>query len=283
MTKTGRPQAPPEWSLAQSYGFGPFVTFVEYELEDGTTRAWHSRRHRKADLVSEERGRGHASPRTWWIASLFAIGATCFAVGSTGAWTGLVSASTDASTFFVGSIFFTVAAYLSFAEVAGTPTTLGRGNRRSVRLFSFQPQRIDWWATSVQLVGTLLFNLSTFNAMVSDLDARQIDQLVWWPDLGGSVCFLLASYLAWAEVCHSAGRLRFGDVSWWIVIVNLAGSILFGLSAVGARIILATGEERNANLVSFGTFWGAIGFLVGAVLLIPEARRGLGGNSAVVA
>jgi len=119
--------------------------------------------------------------------------------------------------------------------------------------------------------------------MVSDLDARQVDQLVWWPDVGGSVCFLVASYLAWAEICHSAGRLRVNDVSWWIGIVNLAGSILFGLSAVGARIVLSTGAERNASLVNFGTFWGAVGFLIGALLLIPEARRGLGDSSAAVA
>ena len=206
-----------------------------------------------------------------------------FAVGATNAWTGWVSPTADAATCFVGSIFFTTAAYISFAEVGGTPQVLGRGSRRAVRLFPFQPHRIDWWATGIQLLGTLLFNVSTFGAMVSDLDSRQAEDLVWWPDVGGSICFLVASYLAWAEVCHSAGRLLFKDVSWWIVVINLAGSIMFGLSAVGARVVLSTGDDRNADLVNVGTFWGAIAFLLGAILLIPEARRGLGSGSAVVA
>lgn len=271
---------PPEWRVSATAGLGPFVTFVEYEIDDGTIREWQSRRHRKVDLVASEAHRKSVPSRTWWISALFSIGAACFAVGATNARTGWVSPIVNAATFFVGSIFFTTAAYISFAEVGGTPEVLGRGSRRAVRLFSFQPHRIVWWATGIQLFGTLLFNISTFDAMVN---ARQVEDVVWWPDVGGAICFLVASYLAWAEVCHSAGRLLFKDISWWIVAINLAGSILFGLSAVGARVISSRGDEWNAGLVNAGTFWGAIAFLIGAALLIPEARRGLGEGSAVVA
>jgi hypothetical protein len=65
-----------------------------------------------------------------------------------------------------------------------------------------EPHRIDWWAAVVQFTGTLPFNVSTFDAMSQHLSASQADRLVWTPDALGSVCFLGASGLAWAEVSH---------------------------------------------------------------------------------
>jgi hypothetical protein len=82
----------------------------------------------------------------------------------------------------------------------------------------------------------------------------------------------VSSYLAWAEVCHGAGRLKFRDVSWWIVVLNLLGSIAFGVSAVASKYV-APGEVRNIALTNAGTWLGAVCFFVGAVLLVPEARR----------
>ena len=70
------------------------------------------------------------------------------------------------------------------------------------RVFVFQPDRIDWWATAVQLVGTLFFNMSTGNALRMDLTAKTAHQHDWRPDAFGSICFLVASALAWFEVCH---------------------------------------------------------------------------------
>lgn len=268
-----QPTTPPGWRPGARSGFGPFVSSVEFELEDGSRQLWHSRQHRKSDLVAAEQGISRVPARTWWIAILFSIGAACFAVGSAQTWVDFVSDEDALRVFFIGSIFFTAAAYLSFEEVSGTPSELGDGVRREVRIFSFRPVRIEWWATAIQLLGTLFFNLSTFDAMRGDLSARQSNELVWWPDVAGSVCFLIASYLAWAEVCNSAGRLRTGDVSWWIVLINLVGSVLFAMSAVGAEVVASSGAVRNADLVAVTTFGGGISFLVGAALLIPEARR----------
>jgi hypothetical protein len=64
-------------------------------------------------------------------------------------------------------------------------------------------RRIDWWATAVQLLGTLFFNVTTFTALDAHLTAKQSDLVVWTPDALGSICFLVASQLAYAE----AGRL----------------------------------------------------------------------------
>ncbi len=37
-------------------------------------------------------------------------------------------------------------------------------------MLTIEPGRIDWWATLVQLVGTVFFNLSTWDAMQSGLE-----------------------------------------------------------------------------------------------------------------
>ena len=70
-------------------------------------------------------------------------------------------------TFFTGSLFFTAAAFLTYREAvdAGPHQPVVARRRFSV----FQPSRINWWATAVQLAGTVFFNVSTGIAMVSDL------------------------------------------------------------------------------------------------------------------
>ena len=90
------------------------------------------------------------------------------------------------------------------------------------------------------------------------------------PDALGSVCFLVASGMAWFEVCHGWTAWSPGDLSWWIVALNLTGSIAFGASAVAAYIVPSTGQLLNVELSNLGTFIGALCFLAGALLLLPE-------------
>jgi hypothetical protein len=52
--------------------------------------------------------------------------------------------------------------------------------------------------------------------------------------------------------------------------LNLVGSIAFGVSAVAAKLVHGATQPRNIELVNLGTFLGAICFLVGAALLLPE-------------
>jgi len=144
---------------------------------------------------------------------------------------------------------------------------------RLATLLRWHPHRIDFWASLVQLVGTVCFNVSTLAATRTGLDAAAARHLVWAPDVYGSVCFLVASWLAYAEV--NAGVLPRPDRSWgWrIAALNLAGSLAFGAAAVGARYVCAATEPANVTLVNFGTFAGAVCFLVGAVLLPVESLR----------
>ena len=53
-------------------------------------------------------------------------------------------------------------------------------------------------------------------------------------------------------------------------LANLIGSIAFGVSAVAGYINPATGQLHNAERSNLGTFIGALCFLVGALLLLPE-------------
>jgi hypothetical protein len=47
-------------------------------------------------------------------------------------------------------------------------------------------------------------------------------------------------------------------------------SIAFGASAVASYVVPVSDQPRNVTLMNLGTFVGALAFLVGAVLLLPE-------------
>jgi hypothetical protein len=157
-------------------------------------------------------------------------------------------------------------------ECISTPGNVAPDAARHSRLFAFEIRRIDWWATVVQLAGTLFFNASTLFALDAALSAKREDLVVWSPDALGSICFLVASQLAYAEAGHHWISWNPRDAGWRIAALNLLGSILFGLSAIAGWVVPATGDVLDAALDTSGTFWGAICFLIGAALLLPEAR-----------
>jgi hypothetical protein len=275
------PEVPEGWTLVSTRGMGPFTSEAILRRPDGVEVEWTSRRQRKHQglrLVHPGAGtpteRVPVARRTWWIASLFAVGSLCFAVGALPAYLDRVSARTDGITFFIGSLCFTAASYLCFAEAANSPDSVLAGPVRTGRFrpASWRPHSVDWWSTGVQLVGTLYFNVMTFLALYDSWTVDQERRLVWRPDVMGSICFLVASYLAWAEVCNSAGRLRIRDLSWWIVVLNLLGSVFFGISAIGAFVLPSTDDVVSLRWDNGGTILGAVCFLVAAVMLVPEAR-----------
>jgi len=248
---------------------GTPATFVDHVLPDGSVVRWGSRRHRK-HLRDGAAGSTWWAPRSrgWWIGVLFAVGSLLFAVGAVPSYASSAGARWDNVTFFIGSLFFTLAAFLTYREaVDAAPPADNPGHRR---FFVYQPRRIDWWATGVQLIGTLFFNISTGTAIAADLSAQAAHQHVWRPDAIGSVAFLVASTLAWYEVCHGWAAWRPASWSWWITLVNLAGSVAFGISAVAAYVNPVTGQVRNVDRANLGTLIGALCFLLGAVLLLPE-------------
>jgi hypothetical protein len=125
--------------------------------------------------------------------------------------------------------------------------------------------------TAIQLLGTVFFNVTTFTALDAALSPKRADLVVWTPDALGSICFLVASELAFAEAGHAWLSWRPRSMGWRIAAINLLGSVFFGISALAGWVEPATGDLVNAALDTSGTFWGAICFLAGAVLLLaPE-------------
>jgi len=255
---------------------GAPMTFVDRVRTDGVIVRWESRHHRKHQHPAVGSTWWAPRARGWWIAILFAIGSLLFAIGSVPAYASAAGAVGDTVTYFVGSLFFTVASFLSYREaVDAAPAQLNPAHRR---FFVFQRGRIDWWATAVQLAGTLYFNVSTGLAMVIDLSAQAAHQHVWRPDAIGSVCFLVSSALAWYEVCHGWAAWRPRSYSWWITLLNLVGSIAFGISAVAGYINPVTGQVHNAGRADTQTLIGAVCFLIAAVLLLPERTQPVSGQ-----
>jgi hypothetical protein len=256
---------------------GPFATHVIWRRPDGVPVSWSSRVHRKhsSKLSRPEHTGVWWAPRraSWWIGVLFAIGSTCFLIGPFPGFEQLVGSGADGMVFFVGSIFFTSAAFLQWLEtINADPGPALR--HRSLRVLTFEPRRIDWWSSGVQLLGTLFFNATTFRALQTGLDSPSYDRLVWRPDALGSICFLISGYLAYVEVTgRLLGRPR-RTLESAIATVNLLGCLAFGVSAVASYVMPTTGDERNLAVVNTFTALGALCFLIGAVLMLPEGVRG---------
>jgi len=252
------------------------LTYVDHVRPDGLVVRWESRRHRKHQAAAQAGSTWWApQARGWWIAVLFAVGSLLFAVGSIPRYVTAVGLGWDALTYFIGSLFFTSAAFLSYREAVDAAPPEQNPRRR--RFFVYQPRRIDWWATGVQLIGTLYFNVSTGVATQANLSATAAHQHVWRPDAVGSVCFLVASALAWYEVCHGWAAWRPRSWAWWITLLNLLGSVAFGVSAVDAYVNPVTGQLLNAQRANLWTLAGAVCFLIGAILLLPERTEDTAG------
>ena len=270
VTDNGRPSEPEEAETIQERKFGPFITFVIRKRPDGVIARWGSRSHRKHLSGDEPRGSTWWAPqdRDWWIGVLFAIGSILFALGTVPAYVNAVGDRPDAVTFFIGSLFFTTAGFLQYREaVDAAPQRPGTARRK---VFVFLPRQIGWLATGIQSIGTLEFNISTFVAIWAAAGSEQARHHVWRPDILGSVCFLVASALAWFEACHGWVAWRPKWLGWWITAVNLAGSVAFGFSAVASYVIPGTTELLSVPVTNLGTVVGALCFLAGAVLLLFE-------------
>jgi LPXTG-motif cell wall-anchored protein len=53
----------------------------------------------------------------------------------------------------------------------------------------------------------------------------------------------------------------------------MIGSILFMASALASYVLPATGEYINSQISIAGTLFGALGFLLGAILMFPAWRH----------
>ena len=207
----------------------------------------------------------------WWMGVLFAVGSVCFALGSFPPYATAVGATPDNITYFIGSIFFTTASFLQYMEVASTPSALVEPRRSGLgSLLRIRHRRIDWWAAAHPVARHPVVQPDhAERAGWSGWAPSPSHHPIWRPDALGSICFLVSSWLAWAEECHGPFAWRPSRISWWITALNLAGSVAFGVSAI-ASYVTSSGQLLSLALTNLGTFVGAICFLVGAMLLLPE-------------
>lgn len=277
---------------------GPgYITKAVHSLADGAQKIATSRRHRKGRgviMVSPEgtqpRLAQYKNPwlcfwepsrLTWWVAVLFTIGSALFSVGGYAitfpkdAPQVLNEGMTLDWIFFIGSLFFTSAAFCQLLEAinAGDSEGLYSGEKlpSSFQWVAWHPKRIGYMASLVQLIGTVMFNFNTGNAFISDLNWVQQDLLIWTPNIIGCICFLIASRLAFMEVCHGYWGWQPGNIEWWITVLNLLGSIGFIISALYA-LALPPGESSATFswLSALFTFQGGVCFLIASYLLLPE-------------
>jgi len=207
-------------------------------------RRWHVLRPRHLD---------------WWVGAVLTPGALCFLLAPIPWVAERVGDRTDIWAFFVGSVFFTT---------SGTLQMVG-----AIREKRTPAYRLDLWSSAIQLTGMLMFNLSTFAATSTTLDASSEERLVWVPDWRGSVCFLLSAIIACVAV---------GDISWppqgrrrWTATVNLLGCVFFFVSAVAA-FVLPDGEPIRAEAANRFTSLGAACFLICAVRAMADADLEVG-------
>jgi hypothetical protein len=194
------------------------------------------------------------------MAAAFLVGSVGFVLGPFPGYIDLVGPQADAITFFVASLFFTTGGTLQTLLAAPERDEPGAG-------------RAAWWTASIQLVGTLSFNVTTFRALLVTLDDPLYDRLVWRPDAVGSLCFLVSGAIAYrASARHGLLPARQGR-GWWQPGVNLLGCVLFGIAAVAGYVVPGTGSMLDLAAANWTTAAGALCFLACAAagLRAPQA------------
>src|SRR4051812_3849642 len=177
--------------------------------------------------------------RSQLMAACFAIGAACFLVGPFPGYADLVGERATALTFFAGSLLFTAGGALQ--------TWLAAPTRRA--------ERGAWRAAYIQSIGTLAFNVTTFQAVHTAITNPQYNRLVWRPDAIGSLCFLASGVIAYrARAPHT-----------WPPLGNLLGCIFFRTAAIARYVVPSSGSMLDLAAANWNTSLGAACFLACAV------------------
>ena len=273
--------------------WGPFITQLLHYGHNAHLKLRSSRRFRRGmqDLILDKNGKikkkvGELSLLfsirpdllSWWIGTLFMIGSSFFVAGSVMQLylSDHFSSQHINLTYFIGSLFFTSAAYGQLFQSINSNIAL-RPNRK-------EKQNIwKWWARGVrspgfvsaasQFIGTILFNVNTFSAFYGLHSPESEHLLIWVPDMVGSVLFLVSAFFAWVEIYHDDFVKPFVSVTWWVVWFNIIGSVFFQISALYGYINPLTGAVDDGTLAVQYTLWGAVCFYLGAHLSNVEIRE----------
>jgi hypothetical protein len=199
----------------------------------------------------------------------FVLGGSLFALGALLAQTSDDAARAIDTVYLVGGFFFSLGGYASVLQAGNAPTEIDRhGSLTAARWqwWDLRPHNLGWLSAAVLFLGTLLFAVSLVAAFGQDLTVRQANTWIWIPDMLGCVCFLVSGHLALLEICHGRIGVRVHEIGWWIVFVNQVGSVLFFLAGLAAYTRPATSTALDLGLANWGTFLGAVCFVIGGVV-----------------
>jgi hypothetical protein len=287
---------PAGWELTGRGGPRPFVSWVSYRLPDETSYLWESRHQRKGfgPRRVAERQPKTKPPRSpwlrfwaparlgWWVAVVFIVGSLLFIAGAAGSlvphlFGGEHPMSVYAETcYFIGASLYTVSICGQLLESLNADDRIGPDRRSQApekfRWFAFEPHRLEFMTPFVLLIGSLVFNFETVFALGSTVEVLP-ELWLWESSMLGSVLFLVSACMQLAEAGHGYVRFRPRDLSWWVAVCFVLGSIGFiigtlpGLEPPG----FPTAEQGPGALtVKLGFLGGGIAFLVGSYLMLPE-------------
>jgi len=188
----------------------------------------------------------------------FVIGSFLFALGSAPGISNLLGTTGANTSFFVGSWFFTGAAFCQLM-LSGAATAV---DKKGLAV------RAVWLSAVIQFLGTILFNISTGSALHTHTVKGEM-HLVWNPNLEGSLCFLVSSGLAVLILWRARQYWVPRSTEWQSVWLNTLGSVAFGVSAAGA-FVLTDGNTLDPNLANTGTFVGALCFLAASAVFLGK-------------
>lgn len=268
----------------KSFKAWPFITEPFYTF-NGKKELLLARVHRKGlDFQSRMR---HAQTTAFWktsaynrsIGIAFSLGAFLFGLASVLMFCSLQWSSLSNLTnvmFFAGSVPFTLAAGLQHFQSANlTPLPMqpqDAGNER-LKFIGWNPLNAGWLSSFTQFLGTLAFNISTFNAIAAPSQPSRSVLEIWTPNFEGSVLFLISGYLAFIEVGNRYWSWKPKDLSWQAVFINLLGCVAFMISAVAPQTPEAVKADWIWLYSNTYTLIGAICFFVGAQLLVKESKQ----------
>ncbi|MBA8826171.1 hypothetical protein FHX42_003547 [Saccharopolyspora lacisalsi] len=297
------PRVPQDWELTGSGGPRPFVTWRTYRLPDQSSYLWESRHHRKGvgprtypdrlGLRTRARGEDHSTKSpwlrfwaphrlAWWIATIFVVGSVCFVAGAAGslvpgAFGGHHRMSLFAETcYFVGATLYTVSIYGQILETLNADRAIGPDRRSHAperfRWFAFELRHLEFLVPFVLFLGSLVFNYETIFALGSSLN--------WLPELGlwttsllGAVLFLVSGFLQFIEAGHGYVSFDPRNVSWWVGVLFVIGSVGFVIGALpglGTPGLPTSESYPGALIVKIGFLVGGVAYLAGSYLMLPE-------------
>lgn len=176
--------------------------------------------------------------------------------------------------YFAVALLFTGGIYLQVLEGINSSDYVGLrkpyNTPREFRWFAWQPRRLEFMAPFLLLIGSLFFNVETTLVILSSLGLATLPVAIGLTSLAGSVLFLGPSYLQMIEVCHRYLCWRPREISWWVTVFFVLGSVGFVVGSVFGFNVPGLSSPAESEVTKWSFLEGSIFFLIGSCLMLPE-------------